>query len=140
MAGSMRAGVLDLLFVYGSLQRRFAGPQAVRLARTSLLLGRGTIQARLYDLGAYPGAVASDRSRDKVTGELVRLLAPLQTLAMLDRYELCDAASPRPHPYRREQARVRLEHGQDLLAWVYLYQRPVSEARRIPSGSWSGPR
>ena len=128
-----------LLFVYGSLQRRFRGEAAIRLARASRLLGRGAIRARLYDLGAYPGAVPSEDERDRVEGELVRLLAPGRTLPALDRYELCDDASPRPHLYRRMVVPVRLAGGLEETAWTYFYQRPVSDARRIASGVWPGP-
>jgi gamma-glutamylcyclotransferase (GGCT)/AIG2-like uncharacterized protein YtfP len=130
---------VDLLFVYGSLRRGFRNPAASRLKRASLWLGRGTIGARLYDLGAYPGAVPSRHARDRVEGDLVRLLAPSRMLPALDRYELCDAASPRPHLYRREQTLVRLTGGREVAAWTYFYQLPVSKARRIVSGVWSGP-
>jgi gamma-glutamylcyclotransferase (GGCT)/AIG2-like uncharacterized protein YtfP len=98
-------------------------------------LGPGHIQARLYDLGDYPGAVASTRRGDRVTGRLYRLLAPLTTLARLDHYEGYDpSAEPASEFVRRPVAAARA--GGPVLAWVYYYNRSVTLRRRVVPADW----
>ncbi len=112
------------LFVYGTLMRGFASPPGRRLEAGSELLGRGSIQAKLYQVDpAYPGAVASERAEDEAPGELLLLKEPEATLAELDEYEGGE--------YARRLAEVRLEDGSSATAWAYFYERPVDPASEI---------
>ncbi len=122
------------LFVYGTLMRASGHPMAKRLVRQSLPLGPSWISARLYSLGAYPGAVYLEEARDKVYGEAVRLLSPAQTLGWIDRYEGCDHRGRELQAYERVILPVTLRSGGKLNAWVYLYRLAVSDARRLPEG------
>jgi gamma-glutamylcyclotransferase (GGCT)/AIG2-like uncharacterized protein YtfP len=111
------------LFVYGTLMRGGC--------RHNLLAGQRFISAAtttpffaLYDLGAYPGLVRCPTSGDAVHGELYDI--DDTALPMLDRAE--DA----PDLYRREEIELT-----DLSrAVTYIYQRDVSNAKRITSGRW----
>jgi gamma-glutamylcyclotransferase (GGCT)/AIG2-like uncharacterized protein YtfP len=122
------------LFVYGTLMRASGHPMAVRLGSQSLYLGSGRISARLYNLGSYPGAVPSDKIRDSVHGDMVKLLRPASTLAWLDKYEGCCADTAEPQAYERVIAPVVLRTGETRDAWVYFYNGPVHRARRVPHG------
>lgn len=95
-------------------------------------VARGSIQAKLYDLGEYPGAKPDHRHQ--VKGELYRLTDPVKALALLDNYE--DYVSLRRHDslFVREPAQVTLEDGTLQTAWVYFYNRPVDDSHLIAEG------
>jgi gamma-glutamylcyclotransferase (GGCT)/AIG2-like uncharacterized protein YtfP len=99
---------------------------ALWLRRRALWCGSAWFNGRLYDLGRYPGAVASARPGERVAGELYRLRRAAN-LRFLDRYE--GAA------YRRERGRVTVA-GRLRACWIYLYIGAVPPARRIASGNW----
>ncbi len=115
--------MIESLFVYGSLRR---GERAEALLAGGACLGAARTRGRLYDLGAYPGLVASDEEADVVHGELWSV--PEALLPRLDRYE-GDA-------YRRERTSVLPESGPAVEAWLYLYLRPVAARLRVASGRY----
>jgi gamma-glutamylcyclotransferase (GGCT)/AIG2-like uncharacterized protein YtfP len=78
----------------------------------------------LFDLGRYPGAV---RGPGTITGDVVEV-ADGALWAILDEIEGVFAEPPL---YVREE--IALEDGP---AWIYVYDRPVGNARRIRGGDW----
>jgi gamma-glutamylcyclotransferase (GGCT)/AIG2-like uncharacterized protein YtfP len=119
----------DLLFIYGTLHPDRA-PAAI--ASTARLLkpfdggsNRATIQARLYDLGAYPGVVLSDEPADIVSGELFILPDDPAVLARLDDYEDFRPNDPAGSLFLRQRVRATLQDGPNagttILCWVYTY-------------------
>lgn len=130
----------DLIFVYGSLLTRAAHPMGDKLRREATLVGAASIQGRLYRVSWYPGVVLSDNPADHVYGEVYRLAEPLASLRWLDEYE---GITPGPtgvaesDQYERRIVRVRLESGEPLDAWMYLYRRPVTDLERVASGHWA---
>ncbi len=100
------------------------------------LIGSGTIRARLYDLGPYPGVKASSESSDRVQGEVHRLLDPARALAILDRYEGLVPAAPARSEFARDVVSVTLDDGSKRQAWAYFYNRPVDERMLVPSGDY----
>lgn len=125
------------VFVYGTLRA-----QTLRgdlLARFGEYLGEGVIQARLFEVAGYPGAVVADNPSALVTGEVYRLRQPRIAWPNIDQYEGCAANSPRPHEFVRERYPVRLSDGRQITAWVYFYQRDVSGLRQIYSGDFLNP-
>jgi gamma-glutamylcyclotransferase (GGCT)/AIG2-like uncharacterized protein YtfP len=127
----------DALFVYGTLMRETRHPMANRLLSQSRYIGPAAIRAKLYNLGSYPGAVPSDKDRDTVRGDVIRLLRPAASFAWLDDYEGCGNGSAEPHAYKRVITPAVLSTGEKLDAWVYFYVMPVRSARRIPHGRYS---
>ena len=119
---------MTYLFVYGTLKSTFRNKFARRLAKEATLLGPARMQGRLYRIRWYPGLRPPQQSTDWVTGELYRLRMPLRTLPALDAYE--------DKQYRRVRREAFLPNGEILHCWVYLYSAPLSEYRRIPSGTW----
>lgn len=134
----MRDTGITTLFVYGTLMRASGHPMAARLKSQSLYLGRGCISARLYNLGGYPAAIPSDKARDSVHGDVVKLPRPALTLAWLDKYEGCGAGAPEPQAYERVIAPVVLSDGERRDAWVYFYKMPVRRARHVSHGRFIG--
>ena len=129
----------DHLFVYGTLRRSAAHPMH-GLLQPAEFVGHGEFRGRLYDLGAYPGAVASDDPTDIVQGEIYRLADPLATLARLDRYEGCaETTAAAKAEYVRSVTSIRLSAGGCVRAYIYLYQRSCAGLTRITSGDFLEP-
>jgi len=119
------------LFVYGTLLARSAHPMAALLRQRSTPLAPGWFAGRLYDLGAYPGALYEPDSETKVFGEVLNLSPAV--LPLLDRYE---GLHEQPAEYVRRRVPVQTAAG-PVACWAYLYCGPVSESRRILSGRYA---
>ena len=117
-----------LLFVYGTLRAASGHPIHRRLSAEAEFVGAGTFRGRLYDLGAFPGAVASLSNAERVSGEIYRLREPARAFRMLDAYE--DTA------FRRAQAIIRRADGAASRCWIYLYGRSLKRFPRIASGDF----
>ncbi len=122
-------------FVYGTLMK---GCQEDWQAEVGArLVGRGRINAKLYDLGDYPGAVCiSSESGEYVKGELYQVKDSELATRILDRYEEFFPAQPHNSLFVRTIAPVILEDGRREYAWVYVYNQPVDEAKLIPGGDY----
>lgn len=123
----------DYLFVYGTLRGDAGHRASDLLTRRAREVGPGRVRGRLYDLGAYPAAVPSPHPQHRVLGLVYQMEeGPRELLlADLDRYE--GAA------YRRQVARVVLEDGESVQAWVYFYARTPPPGREIGSGDYLEP-
>jgi gamma-glutamylcyclotransferase (GGCT)/AIG2-like uncharacterized protein YtfP len=123
------AATETLIFVYGTLRR--AAPMHALLRGAPFVAG-AHLQARLWDLGAFPGVTDSKSGRDRVTGELFRLPAAeterADLLDSLDRYE-GDA-------FERAVREVTAGDGTRHRAYVYLFAGRTRGARRIASGDY----
>jgi gamma-glutamylcyclotransferase (GGCT)/AIG2-like uncharacterized protein YtfP len=125
------------LFVYGSLMSTARHPMGERLRAEARLIGAATIQGRLYRVSWYPGAAESNDPEQRVHGELYALDAPGRALAWLDAYEGIAPASREPSEYARVERPVRLASGQEITAWVYLYQKDVGHLPHVADGRWT---
>jgi gamma-glutamylcyclotransferase (GGCT)/AIG2-like uncharacterized protein YtfP len=97
-------------------------------------IGRGSIQAALFDLGIYPAAVPAPDGR--VWGEIYEMSDAEMVLAALDEIEGFTPAHPDRSLYLRREADVTLPDGSHAGAWVYFYNAPLGQASRIPSGDY----
>ncbi len=129
------------LFVYGTLLSVSTDDMGraarARLADGSDLLGAATINGRLYDLGAYPGADVQAAGDGLIHGEVVKLADPHATFEWLDRYEGIDPNKPDNADYQRAITQCRLAD-QQVQVWVYVYRGPVDSAKLISNGRWPG--
>jgi gamma-glutamylcyclotransferase (GGCT)/AIG2-like uncharacterized protein YtfP len=126
----------EYLFVYGTLRRACGHPLHRVLADHAREAGLARFAGRLYDLGAYPGAVPEPAAAPGVLGELYRLPEPEAVLPVLDRYEGCTDPPDAASEYRRERQRVVREDGTTVNAWIYLYNRPTASLRPIAGGDY----
>ena len=126
----------DYLFVYGTLRQSANHPMHQRLMQKGRFIGMAHFQGKLYQVTHYPAVVASANPDEQVLGEVYQLLQPEQTLPQLDKYEECGADFPEPQEYRRELQPVRLENGDSLTAWVYLYNRDTRMLTPIQTGDF----
>ncbi|HET7585321.1 MAG TPA: gamma-glutamylcyclotransferase family protein [Gemmatimonadaceae bacterium] len=123
------------LFVYGTLRAETGHPMAEMLRARARPLGRAAIQGRLFDLGAYPGAVSSEDARDVVHGEMyeLELAHAARTLLALDDYEGYDPADPAGSLFVRHEYPV---HDTPEPAWVYFFNGSTDGACRIEGGDY----
>ncbi len=124
------------LFVYGTLRRDTRSEMYHLLVRFADFVGEATFQGQLYLVDYYPGVIPSNESEDKVRGEVYRLHDPSAVLPKLDTYEECGPQFPQPAEYVRRIERVRLRDGQEINAWVYIYNKPTQGLLRIESGDF----
>lgn len=134
------------LFVYGSLMPHMGGPFAraerARLGAESEIAGPATVNARLYNLGDYPGLILLDASSapHTVHGVLLRLSTPLATFQWLDPFEDIEPGrDPDMNAYERVKSTVSSDGGKQSDAWVYVMRRVAAGAVEIPSGRWHVP-
>jgi gamma-glutamylcyclotransferase (GGCT)/AIG2-like uncharacterized protein YtfP len=127
-------GVLDYVFVYGTLMRGFDHPMSRLLAAGADFLGEASCRGRLYLVAHYPGLLHSDNAGDVVFGELYRLRDVDALMAALDDYESVGPGYEAPTLYLRERVPVTLGDSTVVEAWTYIYNRPVDESKRIVSG------
>ena len=97
-------------------------------------VGRGSIQASLFDLGLYPAAVPAPDGL--VWGELYDAVEAPTVLAALDEIEGYRPDDPDRSLYVRSRAAVTLPDGRGECAWVYFYNAPLGRAQRIFSGDY----
>jgi gamma-glutamylcyclotransferase (GGCT)/AIG2-like uncharacterized protein YtfP len=122
----------EKLFVYGTLRKGF--PLHRHLAGKSVCIGTGTIRGLLYDLGSYPGAVASNDG--EVHGELYELQGGSEQLKQLDQIEGFDPEHPEDSLFLRAVTEVQLPDGASTTTWVYLLPAKPASAQLIPGGDY----
>jgi gamma-glutamylcyclotransferase (GGCT)/AIG2-like uncharacterized protein YtfP len=118
------------LFVYGTLRPLQVNPFAAVLHAHSTHLGAARIRARLYALGWFPGAVASDDPADVVHGD-VFALDPAHAEAMLARLDEYEGSG-----FERRETEARLETGEAMRCWTYFHTGGV-RGERIAGGDWT---
>jgi gamma-glutamylcyclotransferase (GGCT)/AIG2-like uncharacterized protein YtfP len=125
----------DHVFFYGTLMSPFNRPGRQRISPKLNFMGRGFIQAALFDLGIYPAAIPADDD-SKVWGEVYETgeLAPV--LAALDEIEGHRPNEPERSLYTRVLTNVTLDGGGVEAAWTYFYNAPLGRAQRIASGDY----
>jgi gamma-glutamylcyclotransferase (GGCT)/AIG2-like uncharacterized protein YtfP len=126
--------VADLVFFYGTLMAGFDRRRRAGIDGKLTYVGRGSIQAALFDLGLYPAAVPAPDG--DVWGEVYEMTEPVPVLAALDDLEGYRHDDPDRSLYMRTQADVVLPDGTRARAWVYFYNAPLGRAPRIASGDY----
>ncbi len=115
----------DRLFVYGTLHPDRAPAEIADVMGAMRPIGKGTIRARRFDFGDYPGVVINDKASTRVQGEVFALPSDPSALTRLDEYEEYDPERPHNSLFRRKRIWVTLADGTRENCWVYLYNRPV---------------
>lgn len=126
------------LFVYGTLMKDTQHPMAKLLAEHSEYICRATLQAQLYLIDYYPGAILSNNANDIVYGDLYKLSSTGWLLDELDDYEECSSAFPEPHEYDRQCVSVHpLDSSLNIsTAWAYLYRYSIKNKPQIIDGQF----
>lgn len=129
--------MLNYVFVYGTLmkgEQRFNHPAIIPF-RSGIKEGH-IIGAELYDLGDYPGMVLTGNKDAIVYGEVQEFISIERIIKILDRLERFNPTDLKSSLFRREEVNVILEDGKELRAYAYIYNQPIKNAKKIPSGRW----
>jgi len=126
--------VNDLVFFYGTLMAGFDRRRRAGIDSKLSYIGRGSIKAALFDLGLYPAAVPAPDG--DVWGEVYGVSEPETVLPALDNIEGFTPDDPDRSLYLRRTTEVTLPDGSAATAWVYFYNAPLGQARRIGSGDY----
>ena len=111
------------VFVYGTLIAGERNAHCAGNVRRQKAWTLGTI----YDTGyGFPAFVK--RGRTRIVGEVLTVGE--------DGFRSMDRLEGYPSLYRREQIRVHLVGGGQVLAWVYIMNRLPDGAPAIESGDW----
>ncbi|MGR8941841.1 MAG: gamma-glutamylcyclotransferase family protein [Gammaproteobacteria bacterium] len=124
------------LFVYGTLRRASRHPMARLLRDHAEWVGHAVYRGLLFNLGAYPGAVASDDPAHRVQGEVYRLRYSDILWLLLDRYEQFGGDFPEPNEFVRREQAVWLSGG-FITAWVYLYNHSTDGLEILRHGHFT---
>jgi gamma-glutamylcyclotransferase (GGCT)/AIG2-like uncharacterized protein YtfP len=117
------------LFVYGTLRKGYELKLMNNVSHLIRYVGQGKVNADLYDLGRYPGAIRSSKGPE-VIGDIFELSDPEKVLRSLDRYEGIGTGRAATEFVRR-RSRVRLRSGKTITAWVYWYNFDPADKIRI---------
>jgi gamma-glutamylcyclotransferase (GGCT)/AIG2-like uncharacterized protein YtfP len=126
--------VRELVFFYGTLMAGFDRRRRAGIEGKLTFVGRGSIQASLFDLGLYPAAVPAPEAI--VQGEVYEVADTPAVLSALDEIEGYQPTDHDRSLYVRAQAPVTLADGTSEPAWVYFYNAPLGGAQRIASGDY----
>jgi gamma-glutamylcyclotransferase (GGCT)/AIG2-like uncharacterized protein YtfP len=126
----------DYLFAYGTLADDTPQEIAATMRRLKFV-GEGFVSGRLYDIGAYPGAVLDDTHGDKVFGKIFELPADGSLLERLDEYEGFDSQRPTTSLFLRKRTAINRRNRPPLAGWVYEYNGDVKSASIIKTGRYS---
>jgi len=123
------------IFVYGTLMRSFSHPMHNALIKFAEFVSEAKVNGLLYEIDSYPGLILT-KEDIFVYGELYKINDKERLFALLDHYEECSSEFPEPHEYKRVIAKVFLNNGNMINAWLYLYNHPIDLAKFIESGNY----
>ena len=132
-------GTKRYLFSYGTLTPGLAPPEIKPTVRRLKRVGSGFVRGQLFDFGEYPGAVLT-RTGSPIAGQIFELPDDPEVLNRLDEYEGFDRSDPKSSLFVRKRRYVQLQDGRRFFCWIYSYNRPVKEARRLGGGVYSKAR
>ena len=134
----MRDMQKDDLFIYGTLRKEVAPSEFIQnlLDRYAEDQDTGFVQAKLYDLGSYPGLVPSENQDEQVFGEVYKILDSRELLEAFDEYEGCSPHFPEPWEFVRKKMKATLHKGGVVDACIYVYNHDVKDKEQIVSGNY----
>ncbi len=127
----------DHIFVYGTLSPGNAPPEIADTVSRLRPVGSASVRGRLYDLGEYPGAVLSEKSRTLIRGEVFELPGDRNTLTALDNYEGFEPHKPSSSLFLRRVWPVTMDDGKRVRCWVYIYNGTMKGAQPLRNGRYS---
>ena len=127
----------EYLFAYGTLQPGLGPGEIGDLIRDLLVVGKGSVQGTLYDLGSYPGARLDTISSHRIWGTVFCLPTGIDLLSRLDAYEEYYPESPHASQFIRKLCTAQLTDGRTLECWIYEYNGHPDATSILESGTWA---
>ena len=112
-----------------------ATSEMASIIKSLTFIGPATVQAKLYDLGEYPGAVL-DSSESKVFGKAFEFSDDEGLLKTLDRYEGFDSEDLKHNLFIRTKTDATLNDGSSIECWIYVYNQDTNDAHLIECGDY----
>lgn len=124
----------NAVFVYGTLRRGASNHFRMNGAEW---IGAGSISGKIYEVSLnpeflYPALVTKELG--EVIGDL--FMVSDEKLAELDVFEGISDDPSEPDEYRRIQVSVKLDSGEETLAYAWEWNRPLENERLLESGDW----
>ncbi len=123
------------IFVYGSLRSGFQSTAYDYISRYFSLIGNAKVKGKLYDMGQYPAAIATDEN-NFIVGELYEIKDEEEfdwALAQLDDYEGLNVEIGEMALYKREMVTVIINDTTEQ-AWIYWFAGSVEGKPIIANG------
>ncbi len=126
------------IFVYGTLMRENID-KIDQMSQQTLMrfIGNGTIEAELFDLGEFPGAI--EKKGNYVYGEVFEIKDSDEVFCLLDKYEEYDPKNPAGSLFVRKTTKVLMTDRRTFRASAYFYNGRTEGLRKIASGKWKKP-
>ena len=121
----------NYLFVYGTLRKEFGLQISKDIKGDISYIGSAAINGALYDIGEYPAALPIEDSSSKIIGEIYQVIHPRKVFKLLDEYEGYDRKHIAKSEYYRRREILEMENGDKICAWIYWYNFPINNKRRI---------
>lgn len=124
-----------LLFVYGTLRSDVRHKAHAYVSQYFYLKGKAFVQGKLYDCIQYPAGIPTEE-KVLITGELYEIKDMNEyeaAICVLDEYEGSYDQPGEPALFRRELVNVKY-NDDEVQAWIYWYNRPVTGKKWIASG------
>ena len=124
------------IFVYGSLRSGFHSDAYNYISRYFYLAANDArVKGKLFDLGDYPAAVATNENYF-IVGELYHISHEEEfnwAMEQLDDYEGINVEANEQAMYKRELSTIYINN-ETVTAWVYWFTGSVEEKPLIESG------
>lgn len=127
------------IFVYGTLMDSLLKDAVPGIDLYIKKRRNGKINARLFDLGDYPGAKPTSIKSKEVHGKIYEVDPKHfeNVLIKLDDYEEYNPEKKNESLYVRKITPVIGEDGSSSKAWVYWYNKPISKKNEIETGDYN---
>jgi len=102
-------------------------------------IGPARVRGRLYDFGAYPGAILDDSSDSSISGQVFEL-PDGDLLASLDDYEAFDPEDGAGSLFVRVKRPVTLADGRQVECWIYVFDGDPGGAPIVAGGDYARSR
>lgn len=126
----------DYLFVYGTLQTKADNEMSRFLLDNSIESSKGFFYGKLYKISWFPGAVLSITNTHKVYGTIFKLKNAIAVFEVLDTYEGFYKGAVGSSLFIRQQTKIFSQNGDEVNAWVYLYNQKIINEPQIISGDF----
>lgn len=126
------------IFVYGTLMDSIIKDALPKIDLHIRKRKNGKINARLFDLGEYPGAKPTTIKSKEVFGKIYEVDPEHfnSVLITLDDYEEYNPNKKQESLYIRKITPVITEDGVLSQAWVYWYNKPINSRNEIEAGDY----
>lgn len=126
---------MEYLFVYGKLKTTQGGIVSAFLQNNAKLLGNGYMHGLLYNLGSYPGVIATNNCNNKVWGEIFEIENTKKVFDVIDDFEEAWPLVTNDPEYSRKMIDVYYKNI-TLPCWVYVYNWAVDDDKLIVGGEY----